>query len=533
MSSILSGMNNVSEGGMPQSVIRSKERLAAMTPEQLKAHFEQIAMAQNKQIQDVATAAAWRHGFGKGSLAYWNKIKDIVEKPMSGFGPHNPKNSISKRPIKENASTENLRTAWQEAQKITKAIKYDGTVQDIIVKIQMLAQKYGIDKSPELEMAIDAVNEANNALEGAVYGLDTVIGELYDSSRMKDEDGEEELTEAGPKYLITSLDGIQKAFSYPNSPEAEMWAKSYAHKKNNPLLKKPPMARTVKPKLNTDRVWMDVMMEISKIPEQEPFDTLQPVMRKYGLEWEDLNKIAQKEGYDGVWGYFEELHKEAGTGLLGEASGSNMYPVTYAKFNKDPNDPYKINYVELYHANIDFGDEKPTNPERIKYLVDLSAKHKELISQGYKLEDYGKHIDKDTYYSHPTKIVKDTIAEAPQPVLPINNVVRPTLKRESSIMKGLQNESIDEADQIESFLSSKGFKRAGGVAMDNLTHYSKPEMFKAQNPNHPKYKFHEIFLEPDGRWDHRLDSYDGPNKLGAGTGTGLRALMSQLAKHNF
>jgi hypothetical protein len=75
-----------------------------------------------------------------------------------------------------------LEVALSQARKITKAIKYDDTATDIIVQIQMLAEKFNIDKDA-LETAIDEVYAAKNQLESAVYGLDEVFEEALKQSR--------------------------------------------------------------------------------------------------------------------------------------------------------------------------------------------------------------------------------------------------------------------------------------------------------------------------------------------------------------
>jgi hypothetical protein len=80
-----------------------------------------------------------------------------------------------------------LEMALQKARQITKQIKYDDTATDIIVQIQMLAEKFNIDKD-SLESAIDDVYNAKNQLESAVYGLDEVFEEALQQSRWDDDE---------------------------------------------------------------------------------------------------------------------------------------------------------------------------------------------------------------------------------------------------------------------------------------------------------------------------------------------------------
>jgi len=68
-------MSDVSEGGMPQSVIKSKQRYANMSD-------SEFADAHKDKSDDELRAMAWRHGYGKDSNHYVskrNKGKPIAE----------------------------------------------------------------------------------------------------------------------------------------------------------------------------------------------------------------------------------------------------------------------------------------------------------------------------------------------------------------------------------------------------------------------------------------------------------------------
>lgn len=80
-----------------------------------------------------------------------------------------------------------------EARRITKAIKYDDTVGEIITQIQMLAERTeGID-SKTLEYSIDGVFAAKKALESAVYDLEEAFEDAARNAQYKRD--EEELGE--------------------------------------------------------------------------------------------------------------------------------------------------------------------------------------------------------------------------------------------------------------------------------------------------------------------------------------------------
>ena len=81
--------------------------------------------------------------------------------------------------------------ALPEARRITKAIKYDDTVGEIITQIQMLAERTeGIDNKT-LEYSIDGVLAAKNALESAVYGLEEAFEDAARDAQYKRDEVDE------------------------------------------------------------------------------------------------------------------------------------------------------------------------------------------------------------------------------------------------------------------------------------------------------------------------------------------------------
>jgi len=87
---------------------------------------------------------------------------------------------------------DNLEVFVNKARQITKSIKYDTTVSDIIVQLRQLAEKGGVDMR-ELEYAEDSVREAQNALQSAVYGLDEVFVDALKNVEYKIDDLNDQL----------------------------------------------------------------------------------------------------------------------------------------------------------------------------------------------------------------------------------------------------------------------------------------------------------------------------------------------------
>jgi hypothetical protein len=77
-----------------------------------------------------------------------------------------------------------------KARNITKAIKYDGTVSDILVSIRQLAENAGID-ARDLTYAENEVFDAKKQLESAIYGLDEIFEDAIQNLQYQIQDAEE------------------------------------------------------------------------------------------------------------------------------------------------------------------------------------------------------------------------------------------------------------------------------------------------------------------------------------------------------
>jgi hypothetical protein len=68
----------VTEAGMPASIIRSKQKYSMMTPEELYATFKEVADRSGRDIQEIARSVARTHAY-KDLDIYWNRIKGFVQ----------------------------------------------------------------------------------------------------------------------------------------------------------------------------------------------------------------------------------------------------------------------------------------------------------------------------------------------------------------------------------------------------------------------------------------------------------------------
>lgn len=67
-----------------------------------------------------------------------------------------------------------LQSAYQQAKNITKKIRFDNTVNEILTEIELLVDKYNIDKD-SFQVAETEVKNAQRQLEAAIYGLDEIF----------------------------------------------------------------------------------------------------------------------------------------------------------------------------------------------------------------------------------------------------------------------------------------------------------------------------------------------------------------------
>ena len=100
-------VGQVDEGGMPSSVIKSKQAREKMSPEELHAHVKSLQakggpIFGGKSVEHIAREMAWSHGHGKMSPHYWNRIKHLepkneeVEQVEEGKAPFDIKNKLRK-----------------------------------------------------------------------------------------------------------------------------------------------------------------------------------------------------------------------------------------------------------------------------------------------------------------------------------------------------------------------------------------------------------------------------------------------------
>lgn len=74
-----------------------------------------------------------------------------------------------------------LGQALSQAREITKSIKYDDTVLEIVSHIQELSKKYNLDQR-DVAYSITQVQSAKEALVSAIYGLEEVFNDAYKSA---------------------------------------------------------------------------------------------------------------------------------------------------------------------------------------------------------------------------------------------------------------------------------------------------------------------------------------------------------------
>lgn len=122
---------------------------------------------------------------GKTVDATGKPVSALATKVTPQFNKPAPVKKLRATSFEESASDlqqriSTLESAMIKARNLTKSIKYDGTVTDILVGIRQLAENAGID-ARDLEYAENEVFDAKKQLESAVYGLDEIFEDAIQS----------------------------------------------------------------------------------------------------------------------------------------------------------------------------------------------------------------------------------------------------------------------------------------------------------------------------------------------------------------
>ena len=272
-------------------------------PERFKTHFDAEGYLLRKipsrnwnryevaYISDetgLVNAENW-YGLVKAGIVDPNKITGFVNKQYN--------ESSSPKYMKE-ATDGRLESdlALLQAKRITKAIKYDNSVNEIITQIQELAERTnGIDMGI-LEDSISMVSKFAQRLESAVYGLENAFAEAA---------GNVGLDEAvsGRIYMVRSRDGVEKAFNDRNSVAAKNWENTIAKKPKQPSYSAPKIRKP-----SSDEIWQKVTTVVANyFPDGDPSDYLYLWAERNKLNWEDVIRAIKKNGYKDLWDYWNAL----------------------------------------------------------------------------------------------------------------------------------------------------------------------------------------------------------------------------------
>lgn len=154
-----------------------KENIEESRTEKMKAKdFIPASKPRNFVAKNQKTGGAGAHKDKKKAM----KQGDVKHKnqQMSEEGVEVNIAELEKKLAELEQRRDVLRSAVEQARKITTEIKYDDTVMGIINRIQDLAEKTGVDAT-DIKYAIREVSEKANELESAVYGLDDAFTDAY------------------------------------------------------------------------------------------------------------------------------------------------------------------------------------------------------------------------------------------------------------------------------------------------------------------------------------------------------------------
>jgi len=193
---------NTDEGGMPASVIKSKQKYANMSDEELADRFKG---ADEKTLRQMA----WRHGYGNMSSHYLDRVKNV----MTGKKTATTEAEISEDPQAVGRSLAMLNYGKEMATAIinggdqidikSKAQAYMGGVDRAIKELDMMYKTHttesdldeGIkDWAKNLAMAgiivagMAGVNSINNAIDNSVPAIQAMNSALEMAQDQNDDD---------------------------------------------------------------------------------------------------------------------------------------------------------------------------------------------------------------------------------------------------------------------------------------------------------------------------------------------------------
>lgn len=163
----------------------SQSRISKMNKPNQEFYGKNPHFAKGAEVKNV----------GKTVDAGGNPVSALATKVTPQFNKPAPVKKLRATPFEEGAGDlqqrlSTLESAMVKARNITKAIKYDGTVSDILVSIRQLAENAGID-ARDLTYAEDEVFDAKKQLESAIYGLDEIFEDAIQNLQYQIQDAEE------------------------------------------------------------------------------------------------------------------------------------------------------------------------------------------------------------------------------------------------------------------------------------------------------------------------------------------------------
>jgi hypothetical protein len=165
------------EGNLVDEAEISQSRISKMNTPNQEFYGKNPHFAKGGEVKNI----------GKTVDATGKPVSALATKVTPQFNKPAPVKKLRATPFEEDTGDlqqrlGTLESAMVKARNITKAIKYDGTVSDILVSIRQLAENAGID-ARDLSYAENEVFDAKKQLESAIYGLDEVFEDAIQNLR--------------------------------------------------------------------------------------------------------------------------------------------------------------------------------------------------------------------------------------------------------------------------------------------------------------------------------------------------------------
>ena len=268
-------------------------------------------------------------------------------------------------------------------------------------------------------------------------------------------------------------------------------------------------------------MWQEVINAISAgYPDLDPTDSLKPVMQKYNVSFDELNRLAQQNGYADVYavlddfeqdGMLEDQHFQRVLELAGVPNAANNDPLAAKAADlapvgteKDPGTATTIDEVAMTGSSRQLQDYKSMTPQQFQSAhgmskADWAMKHRDLLTKhGLQIDWTGKSA---------FDFVKDDVAVRPMDESVMSSIdmdlrhIAKTARLDALVdaMRGefgfqTQQYLQDMMDDVEHSLERRGMQDANMQTKLSMLMDAVRELYAQEDLDEAEYQGREVQL---------------------------------------